>query len=178
MKKKLVIFIGSVVALCSVVAVVALTRSRSAIASPEIDMLFEITEPMNLSDEQLRELVWQNWHGNSIIPDFHEFDDFGVELLQEGDDWNGITLTSHENFHSTYPSANSVDEAYESARRFREDATIEFIGENDFYYSFRVAGEVPGAYELGLLTNEDLNDILYYHQHYYGNIGFEDYWMY
>jgi hypothetical protein len=102
----------------------------------------------NMTDVELR-TMWRNG-----VPEIElrTFDDFGVPLLEEGDMWDGGRVQWGEGFHPMVQSAGSFEEANQRAHEFSPSFlydTVEFIGENELYYSFRLAG----AYD-DIWTNE------------------------
>lgn len=84
-----------------------------------------------MTDEQLIEEVYKT---NKIdVPDFHIPDDFGVSLGDK-ESWQ----------QSTTKSVSSITDAEKEIKEFASaqnpvESTIDFIGENDFYYEFRLA---------------------------------------
>jgi hypothetical protein len=102
--------------------------------------LFEsVQEIENMSDEQLIELAQElfdrrNPVSKFNVPDFLTPDDFGIEI------GSGIDF---EKWHQRQTSVNSRRNAQQDAESFFEwyqwgtEYTLDFIGENNYYYSFR-----------------------------------------
>lgn len=107
------------------------------------DNLKAIQEIESMTDERLIELAQDLLTGLNLfskydVSDFIKPDDFGVELE---------SVLYWERWHQLQTSANSRESAKQQAESFFEtnykgiEYTIDFIGENDYYYSFRITYE-------------------------------------
>lgn len=82
----------------------------------------------NISDEELIELSHHN--EETLNNNLHKFDDFSVKLIQ-GEKW--------DEYNCYFGSFSSLEEAKEVALKYLgKNKEIEFIGENDIYYQFRI----------------------------------------
>jgi hypothetical protein len=106
-------------------------------AAPPPPVRFASAEEVEgMSGEELRLLaIRRNW----AAPEMYTADDFGVPFLRNNDTWNGLRVINGEIPHTWWVnSADSREAAEQSVLSFR-DGPIEFIGENELYYAFRVA---------------------------------------
>jgi hypothetical protein len=96
----------------------------------------------NMTDEELLAIALGLEH-DFILPEHHMFDDFGVPL-KEGRGW---PYGEQEEWAVMFYSADSREEAEQSItdRIIRHDDeemsieySLEYIGENDYYYAFRL----------------------------------------
>jgi len=97
------------------------------------------SEVERMTDEQLFAIARQESHFHDI-PDFHMPELFGVPLEQ----WDEENYENERWLVATLDSATTREEAIEEIERFinsRENTdsyTIEFVGENKFYFTFRL----------------------------------------
>ena len=108
------------------------------------DNEFAIIQNIELTEDQIVDLAQEllsqfNIESMFDVPDFFKPDDFGVEL-GSGVDW--------ERLRQVQASGSSRESAEQEAVNFFEwrygshlEHTIEFIGENEYYYAFRIIYE-------------------------------------
>lgn len=85
----------------------------------------------NITDKELIELSYHK--EETLTNDLHKFDDFSVKLIQ-GEKWG--------EYNCYFGSFSSLEEAKEVALKYLgKNKEIEFIGENDIYYQFRIKKE-------------------------------------
>ena len=112
---------------------IPMERSATGIETeniPEIQWTSTNDEIENITDEQLINLVYKE--DKIAVADFYTPDDFGV-ALKEKEWWHEITL----NPISTFADAEKEVTSFVFMQN-PGSHTIDYIGENDFYYEFRV----------------------------------------
>lgn len=171
-KKKSLLIAGCFVVILAA-AIVLIVWKQAANTTPESpeethSAMFQKLENMthdelvsaleNITDEELVDLANSPW--NVLSQDYRTFDTFSTpfldgkngnpqEMWYESDFWMGGTVSS-------------VDQAREAAQDFAKysarDCTVEFIGENDLYYQFRVieGTDDPFAYRMNFYKDSVL----------------------
>lgn len=148
-KKKNLLIAGCFVAILAA-AIVLIVWKQAANTAPESSedthsAMFQKLENMthdelvsaleNITDEELVDLANSPW--NVLSKDYRTFDTFSVPFL----DGNPHEMWYESDFWLA-GTVSSVEQAREAARDFAKvlarECTVEFIGENDLYYQFRV----------------------------------------
>jgi len=133
--KKIIIFILATVFVSSLTS----CDIQDIAEGSNSDIFENIHEIEYMTDEQLIELAQDltgfNFVSKFDVPNFLKPDDFGVGLGNNVD-WEKWSQTKK----SVNSRNNAKKEAEDFFRRYDKfhDYTIDFIGENDYYYSFRV----------------------------------------